>query len=375
MKSINKPVKIGLIGCGNVSVHRHLPVLKTLKEAEIVAVADIDPECLNRVADKFQIEKRFVDYTALLQEPSVEAVGICVPTQSHFKVAFNALDEGKHLLVEKPLAISLDEADRLINQAAKTDRKVMVGFNKRWHHLIRQARDIIQKGMLGPIGLMNTVFSTGHHNRYIPEWRTQRKAGGGTLIEDGSHFYDLCRFLFQSEIQEVISVSFSSEKYEDEPGVVTAQNASGIMLNCVLSDFLPNHFLIEIFGRDCLLRVSPYRFDGIELIPLHSNEGDMKNRLRNMARFFKELPHGLLNMRNGGDYQASFKTQWKHFIYCIRRDTPVECTFDDGRRALQVALAAVKSASIGQSVKIAGGPREITPLSSDTTFVSQRDLY
>lgn len=366
MARIGKSLKVGLIGCGKVAVNRHLPTLKSLKEAEVVAVADIDAECLNSVADKFQIEKRYIDYRALLQDPSVEAVVVCTPLQFHFEVALTALETGKHLLLEKPLTMTLDEADRLIDRAAKTDRKVMVGFNKRWHRLVRQARDIIQKDKLGPVGLINTVFCTGHFNRYLPEWRLLREKGGGNLIENGSHFYDLWRFLLQSDVEEVSSVSQSTERCDDEPAAITARTRNGVFLNCVLSDFLPDRCMIEIFGQNGVLRVSLHKSDGLEFSQLHSCEGDIRNRLRNISHFFKELPQTILQARYGGDYHASYRAQWKHFIDCIQRDIPVECTLEDGRHALQVALAAVESASTGQSVKVAQAPNSIIPVGSDT---------
>jgi predicted dehydrogenase len=367
MTVTRKTIKIGLIGCGRVAVNRHLPALKSLEEAEVVAAADVDETRLNHVTHTFRIEKRFVDYMAVLQDPAVEAVAICVPLQFHCEVALAALDAGKHVLLEKPLAISLDEADRLIGRAAKTDRKVLVGFNKRWHRLVRRAREIVRQGRLGQVHLVNTICSSGHDRRNIPAWRLRREVGGGNLIENGSHFYDMWHFLLQSDVEEVRAVSRSTEKGDDEPGIVTARTSDGVVLNCVLSDFLPDRNEIEIFGQDCVLRVSLHRFDGLEFIPLHSCAGDVGNRLRNMARFFKELPYGILQARHGGDYNASFRAQWQHFIDCIRRDIPVECTLEDGRRALQVALAAVKSASKGQPVKVAHAPRKILPVASDSS--------
>jgi predicted dehydrogenase len=375
MRVMSKRIKIGLIGCGRVAVKRHLPALKSLEEAEVVAAADVDETRLNHVTHAFRIEKRFVDYMAVLQDPAVEAVAICVPLQFHCEVALAALDAGKHVLLEKPLAMSLDEADRLIGRAAKTDRKVLVGFNKRWHRLVRRAREIVRQGRLGQVGLVNTICSSGHDRRNIPAWRLRRHVGGGNLIENGSHFYDMWHFLLQTDVEEILASSLSTEQGDDEPGIVTARTADGVFLNCVLSDALPNRNEVEIFGQNCILRVSLHRFDGLEFIPLHSCAGDVRNRLRNMAHFFKELPRGILEARHGGDYNGSFRAQWQHFIDCIRRDIPVECALEDGRRALQVALAAVKSVSKGQPVKVAQAPREILPVAPDSSVESQGDWH
>jgi predicted dehydrogenase len=142
--------------------------------------------------------------------------------------------------------------------------------------------------------------------------------------------------------------------------MVLARNTNGVLLNSVMSDFLPDRNEIEIFGQNYILRISLHRFDGLELSPLHSYEGDLQSRIKNAMRFMKELPQAIIQSRYGGDLRASFRAEWKHFIDCIRQDKPLECTLEDGRRALQVALAALKAASSGEPVKVAEAPRNTT---------------
>ena len=96
MPDRRKPVKLGLIGCGWVTETRHLPALRFVPDAEVVAVADIDAVRLNRVADRFHIEHRYRDFRALLDDPAVDTVAVCVPAQLHVEVALAALDSGKH---------------------------------------------------------------------------------------------------------------------------------------------------------------------------------------------------------------------------------------------------------------------------------------
>ena len=355
-----KTIKIGLIGCGKVAVNRHLPALKHIKEAEVISVSDIDENRLNKAADKFKIKKRFSDYRELLNDPDVEAVGICAPLEFHFEIVKASLEKGKHILLEKPLAMSLDEADLLIDMARNTNLKVMLGLNKRWHRLVRKAREIIKKEILGPISLIRTFSSTAHYNRYMPEWRRHRKMGGGNILENGTHAFDIWHFLIGSKIEEVRAISSSFHKCDDEPAVVLARTSDGILFNSTLSDFLPDRNEIEIFGRDYILRISLHKFDGLELLRLHSHDGDVKNRIKNAIRFIKELPHAVIQARYGGDFRASFRAEWKHFIDCIIQDKPVECTLEDGKRALKIALASLKAASSGEPVKLSDVPHNIT---------------
>src|SRR3989304_889775 len=129
-----EPVKLGLIGWGGVAENIHLPALRHGADAHVVAAAETDPDRLNRVARRFHINDRYTHFLDLLANPAIEAVAICVPAQFHVDVALAALDAGKHLLIEKPLALSVEESDRLIERAARFPKlKIMVGFNMRWH--------------------------------------------------------------------------------------------------------------------------------------------------------------------------------------------------------------------------------------------------
>lgn len=360
MKNALDQVKVGVIGCGKVATVRHLPTLVRSKRSKVVAIADINPEKLEHMKDEFGIERTYASHTELLRDADVDAVAVCVPLSSHAEVALDAMAAGKHVLLEKPLAMSLDEADRLVERSAHSDSKVMIGYNKRWHRLIRKTREIIRCGSLGDVKMIQVVFTTGHRNRYIPEWRLHRKDGGGSIIENGSHFYDLWHFLLGKNVQKVSALSRSSERFDDEPSVVTGETEDGVFLNCVLSDFLPDRFEMEIFGEDCVLHASLHRFDGLEFIPLRSYTGGLKSRLKRTAGFFKALPAGMGQARRGGDYNASFQDMWTHFLDSIIRDTPVECTLEDGRKSLQIALAAAESASTGRIVHVEDAPRSFT---------------
>lgn len=365
MRHSNKPVRLGLIGCGNVTENRHLPALKSLSDPQVVAVADVDLERLNRVADKFRIEKRYADFRALLSEPDVAAVAICAPTQFHVEMAIAALDAGKHLLIEKPLALSLDEVDSLIKRAAQSPCKVMVGYNLRWHRLVRQAREMIQQGTLGPLELAVATFTAGtRYRRNISEWKKRRGLGGGVLMEFATHYFDLWHFLLDTEVEEVFATS-RSEQWDDVTGTVTARLANGVLATSFFSEFTSERNELHVYGQAGSLHLSLYRFDGLEFVPLFTAPGDIRIRLLGAARSLAQLPRAVLDFRRGGDCDAAFTAQWRHFAKSIQEGTPLECTLEDGRRAVRVALAAAKSASTGQPVGVKQAPREITPVLED----------
>jgi len=358
-----KVIHLGLIGCGQVTETRHLPALRNLAGAEVVAVADLDATRVRRVAEQFHIKQRYTNFLDLLKDSTIEAIAVCVPAQFHVEVALAALEAGKHLLIEKPLALSLEEADRLITYARQLPYKVMLGFNLRWHRLLRQARALIQQGGLGPLELMRTTFTSYLEN--VPEWRKRRELGGGVFFEVAVHHFDLWRFLLRSEIEEVFAVS-RSPHWDDETSLVTARLTNGVVVTSIFSEHTSLSHEVEIYGQAGRLRVSCSHFDGLEYFSSTSVPGDVRTRLRQLAHTLKELPQGVLRMPQGGDFAASYQAEWRHFLDAIRQDTPVECSLEDGRRALQVVLAAVTSASLGHPVKVAQAPRKLASIAPQT---------
>ena len=361
------PLRLGFIGCGRVTGSGHLPALRFLSDAEVIAVADIDPDRVNRVANRFGIERRYFHFSALLEDPAVEAVAVCVPAPLHVEVALAALEANKHVFIEKPLALSLDESDRLIERAAHSSSKIMVGFNLRWHRLVRRAREMIQQGVLGPVALVrNALTSNRQYQEDFPEWRKRRELGGGEFFETAIHHFDLWRFLLQTEVDEVYATS-RSERWDDETAALTARLANGVLAASVFSIGTSANHEVEIYGQDGRLSVSLLRFDSLEFFSGSSFQGGIWIPLLKIAHVLTAMSQVALRAPQGGDFLASYRAEWRHFIDCIRRDVPVECTLEDGRRALQVALAAMESASRGKPVKVAQAAWKVTPVSSVPT--------
>ncbi len=347
-------INIALIGCGQVAVNRHLPILKSLDYVDINALSAINELSLNQAARRFNIRDTCTDYRRLLSRDDIQAVGVLVPLELHARIGMDVMNARKHLLLEKPLCGTLREAELLRKAAEESGVKVMVGLNKRWHRLVRRARKVLSSGELGKVRLVNLVYSSGQDDDQVPAWRKRRSSGGGNLIENGVHCYDLWRFLLQEEIVEIYAVS-GHYGSDDEPAVVTARTESGILLNATLSDFMPGRNEMEIFGDRQVLSISQYRFEGFEFTPRGTCSGDIRNRIKRFSRFFRELPAGISQYRYGGDYTESFRAMWSHFIQAIQNDSPVSCSLEDGQRALEITLAALSSADSGQPVGISAG--------------------
>lgn len=344
-------MRIGLIGCGRVTEIAHLPALRRLRSVQVVALADRDRARLDRLADRYGVAARYAEHQDLLADPSVDAVGICVPAAHHAEVALASLDAGKHFLVEKPLSLSLTDCDRLIERASQSEARGMIGFNMRWHRLVRRMRRVVEAGSLGRLRLLRTVFASGSRLAPgLPEWRGRRELGGGALIEQGVHHFDLWRFLTGSEVDDVFAVAQGA----DDTATVTARMRTGVLVASAFCQFTRASNDLELYGERGGVRVCCYRFDGFELLPNQNTLGGAPARLRRLARIARETPRALRSAHRGGASFDSYGEEWRHFAEAIHRGLPFEATLEDGRHALEVALAAAESSSAGIPVSCAG---------------------
>ena len=201
-------IKIGVIGCGRAAEKLHLPALQKMTDAEVVALADVDKTRVAALADRFGIKERYTDYRELLERSAVDVVAVLVPAQFHVPAALAALDMNKHVFIEKPLALTLDDADRLIARAQQSDRKTVVGFNLRKHRLIEKLRKFVLDGAVGEIEAIRSCWTSAIRYRCeLPDWRNSSELGGGALFEIGVHHFDLWRFLLDSEVAGIHIIS------------------------------------------------------------------------------------------------------------------------------------------------------------------------
>jgi myo-inositol 2-dehydrogenase / D-chiro-inositol 1-dehydrogenase len=345
-------VRLGIIGCGYVTLDRHLPALRRVPEIEVVAVADAVPE---RATDAARRTPRAhaVGVDALLGDGGVEAVAVCTPPATHAELALAALDAGKHLFLEKPVAPSLEEADRIAERAARSPLQVLVGFNFRRHRLVERARQMVMDGRLGRVQAVRTAFTSPVLDEKL-EWKTQRGAGGGALIDRAVHHFDLWRFVLRAEVAEVFAVT-RSEKGDDQSAVVTARTTDGTPLSTLaLDDSVVTHDF-AVYGSDAALFADCCRFDGFHVAPRAELPGSPAARLRRAREAVRRPGESYRAVRSGGDFRISYVEEWRHFARVVSGEVAASPTLADGRAALEIALAAARSADSGSSVPIGAG--------------------
>jgi myo-inositol 2-dehydrogenase / D-chiro-inositol 1-dehydrogenase len=345
-------LKVGVIGCGLIAETQHLPTLLSMPAVRVVATADSDADRLKRVSDRFHISARYSDYHALLANAAIDAVVVCAPVQFHAPIVLAALDAGKHVLVEKPLALSVDECRQIAERAARSATLLMVGFNLRWHRITLAAHRVIESGALGRIEAVRSVISSRTRYRAdAPEWWKSRRLGGGTLIEQGVHHYDLWRFLLAKEVDEICAISRSGD-WQDEVAAISGRMTNGTLVSALFTIASSSDNQIEIFGEKGRLSISLYRFDGLHFLPAGSLAGDLGLRVRHFAESLRGLGRAAPILAKGGDWAWSFRNEWQHFVNAIQKGEDVGCTVEDGVRAAEIVAAVVRSVEGGTPVRV-----------------------
>ena len=356
MADAAQPVRLGIIGCGRATLVLHVPALRNVPAVRVVAVADPDEGRRNEAAGRLGAGRRYSTADALLASGDIDAVGVITPTASHADLGVQVLESGRHLLVEKPLALDREACARLAAAQAAAARCALVGHNGRWHRLVRDARAFIRGGRLGPIKAVLSVYTHWHPDASSQPWHRRRADGGGVLFNDGVHHFDLWRYLLDAEIADVSARSRRSATYDDDTCVVEATMSNGVLASAVLSFTTAPASTIDVFGEAGRLSVSMYRFDGLRFLPNTAYEGSLAWRAGSLARSLAALPRAMAARGGGSEFERSYAAMWAHFAACATGRATPECTLGDGRAAVEVARAAIESAEVGRPVALGPAP-------------------
>lgn len=337
---------IGLIGCGRLAQRVHLPVLAGLSGVRLVAVAETDSQ-LREQAGRYAEAPAVSEYEALLDMPDVEAVVICVPSGLHAGVTVAALDRGKHVYLEKPLATTLKGARSVLSALERAGTIGMIGFNYRFHRAYRDLKLRLHSGNFGAWVAARTVLTTPEET--LPDWKRHRERGGGALLDQASHHFDLIRFLFEDEIDEV-SAQIRSQRSEGDTATVQITLSGGLTVQSFLSINTVNEDRFEIYTEKARLSVDRYRSPSVEI----ATGSNALPGLHAVRSAFQSLKHAgrIWEMYRSPAREPSFRFALAHFVDAVREGQPPSPNFHDGYLSLVAVLAAEESARSGRVVRL-----------------------
>lgn len=193
-------LKVGVIGCGGIAKGKHLPALSKIEEVSIVAFCDIIEERAERAAEKYGAENARVykDYKEMLKSEKLDVVHVCTPNKSHADISIEAMEAGSHVMCEKPMAKTAADAQRMVDAAKRTGKKLTIGYQNRFRGDSLYLSKVCKEDGLGEI-----YFAKAHaiRRRAVPTWGVflnEEEQGGGPLIDIGTHALDLTLWLMDN---------------------------------------------------------------------------------------------------------------------------------------------------------------------------------
>ena len=190
-------IKFAIVGCGSIG-KRHIAVLDADEEAEIVAICDIDENKCIELSSLYNGLKYYTSYSEMLENINCDVVNVVTPHQMHADMSIEALNRGFNVLVEKPMALTSDDCDRMNDAAIKSGNKLWVVKQNRFNVPIQLAKEVIDHNRLGKIFIVKCDVLWNRYQGYYDDspWRGVKECEGGSLYTQASHFIDLLVWWF-----------------------------------------------------------------------------------------------------------------------------------------------------------------------------------
>ncbi len=338
--------KIGfaVVGCGVISQF-HIEAIDTIENAHLYAVYDANEQNSKHIAEK-TTAKAYTNLDELLTDEKVDAVCICTPSFLHAPIAMQCIKAKKHVLVEKPLALSTDDCEKLIKAAKEENVKISAVSQLRFSDDFAQVKNAIKSGALGTITRCDIVMKYIRDQSYYntSAWRgTWEKDGGGALINQGIHGVDLALYLMGDAKSIFAHTSTLVRKIEVEDtlsAVIMWQNGAHGILQASVADYPGFERRIEINGSDGYIiikenKISEWQFRDENLYKMPScNEGLIASSHKNPTAIDK----------------SGHISQIKNFIGAITAGEDLITPAEDAKKAVSLIKAAYKSAKDGTLV-------------------------
>jgi predicted dehydrogenase len=345
-ETVMDKVRIGILGIGKMG-RTHIEALRDVERGEAVAVTDPAhfPDAGPNLAREYGLDYE-EDIDALVARKDIDAVIVTTPHAFHAAHAVQAFQAGKHVLVEKPLELTLEKCNHIIEAAALAKRKLMVAQSHRYWEGGAIAKQLLKEGAIGNLLMCRDVLAGPGYRKFNPEkaWFTDLSLyGPGGLIAWGVHDTDRLRWWFDSEADTVFAHSFSlrTEVPDDRTSdmvMITFQN--GGCAHLLYSEALPPpgwkgySCHAQLIGDEGLMDVDPY------------------NQVRVARKGTGEWETVYDHAEVEDPRQKAFSDEVRDFVRCIVDDTPPPVRGADGRAAVEICLAAYRSSETGEAVKL-----------------------
>ena len=336
---------IGVLGTGIIVRGSHLPVLQSHPNAEVVAVGNMHPESLASLAADFNIAKTYTDFSDMAADPDIDVVINALPNYLHAPVSIQMLKAGKHVLCEKPMAMSVEEAHQMIVASDNSNRKLMIGHMWRFDREVIWLRNLVDSGELGKIFRVKShevlVYDVYGQDPSTKSWFVNPElAGGGVMTDMAVHSIDTLRFVLGDTMPTRVSARVGTY-FEDIP----VEDTATLMLEfdgditALIEAGWYNLYADELQGYTQVFGTRGYA----SAVPAEA-------RLPVQGTWSVIRPS--FPVRTVQEDLGAFRAQIDHFLDCIVHDKQPKPGGAEGLLVMRVLEAAYRSAETGKTVAI-----------------------
>jgi len=350
-------LKVGVIGAGGSIAACHIGAYLKNPDAELYALCDIDEARLKTAAEKYNVSRAFTDINALLELSELDAVSVCTWNNSHAECAIAALNRGKHVLCEKPPAVTVGQAAAMKEAADRNGKLLMFGFVRRFGNDYRILKDLIGGGFLGEIYFAKAVYlrRDGNPGGWFGD---KSRSGGGPLIDLGVHVIDFVRSIAGNP-RPVSVYAVTYQKLFDRKNIKCGEKytASGRSENdvCDVEDLAAA--LIRFDGGLTLSVETSFALNlknDVGKIELFGTKGGAK--LDPELEIYTETNDYLTNVSFAANtalsFDGLFENEISHFVDCLTKGEPCLSPAQDGIDIMKIIAAVYRSAETGHEVSL-----------------------
>lgn len=342
-------MKFALIGCGRIATNHVKAVVNN--KLEFAAVCDIVPECMESLLEKHGLEKdeniaRYSNYQKMIEEIQPELVGIATESGNHAEIALYCIDRGIHCIIEKPIAMSIEDADEIIRRADAKGVKVSACHQNRFNIAVQEARKALEAGRFGKLshGAVHVRWNRNQNYYDQAPWRGRWASDGGALMNQCIHGIDLLRWMFGDEIEEVYGATrqqFHDYLEAEDIGMAVVKFKNGAIATIEgTTNVYPQNLeeTLYIFGENGTVKIGGKSTNNIDVWNFaDETEQDTAN---------KNLQEATSNVYGNGHTSL-----YADVMDAITNDRKPYIDAVAGRNAVELVLAIYKSQKEGVPVK------------------------
>lgn len=342
-------LKYAIIGCGKISAN-HIAAARA-NDLDIVALCDVYPDSMNTLMEKFELSDtihQYTDHQALILNEKLDLVAICTENGKHGSIALDFIDAGCNLIIEKPIALSLEEADEIIKRAKEKKIKVSACHQNRFNQSVIKIREALDQKRFGKLfyGTAHIRWNRGSDYYAGSKWRGTWEHDGGALMNQCIHNIDLLRWMMGDDIIEVVGMTDNlNHPYieAEDFGIALIRFANGSygIIEGTTTIYPKNlEETLYLFGEKGTVKAAGLSVNIIEewqFSDALDDSGEVKKR-------FSKNPPSV--------YGYGHTPYYADVIDAIKNDREPSITAEDGRRAVELVLAIYKSAAEGQRIKM-----------------------